>query len=69
MEYYTLFNTPMVTGCKLSKNDESPKVNQTLYRSMIGGLLYVTISRLDIMQAILLVAQFQDTPKKMTCKQ
>jgi hypothetical protein len=31
-------STPMVTGCKLSKEDESKEANQTLYRSMIGSL-------------------------------
>ena len=31
-------STPMVTGHKLSKNDDSAKVNQTLYKSMIGKL-------------------------------
>jgi hypothetical protein len=41
MEYCTPINTPMVTGCKLRKNDESPKGNKTLYKSMIGSLLYV----------------------------
>jgi len=34
--------TPMVTRCKLSKDDDSPKANQKRYRSMIGGLLYLT---------------------------
>ena len=31
-------STPMVTGHKLSKNDDSAEVNQTLYRPMIGKL-------------------------------
>ena len=31
-------STPMAIGHKLSKNDESTKVNQTMYRSMIGKL-------------------------------
>ena len=31
-------STPMVTTLKLSKNDDSAEVNQTLYRSMIGKL-------------------------------
>ena len=31
-------STPMVTGHKLSKNDEFVEVNQTMYRSMIGKL-------------------------------
>lgn len=34
--------TPIVTRCKLSKHDESLNINQTLYRSMVGGLLYLT---------------------------
>jgi hypothetical protein len=57
-------DTPMVTGCKLSKDDESLEENQTLYMSMIGSLLYVTTSRPDIMQAIGLVAQFQAASKE-----
>ena len=42
-------STPLVTGCKLSKEENSPKVDQTLYRSMIGSLLYLTASRSDIL--------------------
>ena len=42
-------STPMVTGCKLTKVDDSPDTNQTEYRSMIGSLLYLTTSRPDIM--------------------
>jgi len=35
-------NTSMVSGCKLSKEDKSKEIDQSLYRSMIGILLYVT---------------------------
>ena len=38
MEDSKLVSTPMVIGHKLSKNDESREVNQTLYISMIGKL-------------------------------
>ena len=31
-------STPMTTGHKLSKNDESAEVNQKMYRSMFGKL-------------------------------
>ena len=41
--------TLMVTGCKLSIDDSSKDVDQRLYRSMIGSLLYVTASQLDVM--------------------
>ena len=56
--------TPMITGCKLSQNDESPLVDTTLYRSMIGSLLYLTASRPDIMQAVGMVARYQANPKE-----
>ena len=49
MEDSSLVSTPMVVGCKLSKNDISPDVDQRTYRSMIGTLLYITTSHPDIM--------------------
>jgi hypothetical protein len=55
--------TPMVTGCKLSQNDDSENVEQTMYRSMIGSLLYVTATRPDVMHAVCQVARFQASPK------
>jgi hypothetical protein len=57
-------STPMVIGCKLRKDDESKEVDQRLYRSMIGSLLYVTTSRPDVMQAVGQVTRFQATPKE-----
>jgi hypothetical protein len=44
--------TPMVTRCKLSKDHDSPDVDQSSYRSMIGNLLYITTSRPDIMDVV-----------------
>jgi hypothetical protein len=41
----------MVIGCKLRKYDEYKEMDQIIYRSMIGSLLYVTTSRPDVMQA------------------
>jgi hypothetical protein len=62
MEYCASVNTPMVTCCKLNKNDESSEANQTLYMLMIGTLLYMTTSRSNSMEAVGLVARFQDAP-------
>ena len=47
----------MVTGHKLSENDDSAKVNQTLYRSMIRKLQYVVHRRPDIALAIGIVVR------------
>ena len=47
MKYFKPISTRMITGCKLRKNDESLEVDHTMYRSMIGILLYVTATRPD----------------------
>jgi hypothetical protein len=44
--------TPMQTSCKVSKDDDSKSTYQRQYMSMIGSLLYVTTSRLDVMQEV-----------------
>lgn len=62
MEDNKLVSTPMIISCKLRKLDESPEVEKTLYRSMIGDLLYLT-SRLDIVQVVFMVARFQASSK------
>ena len=54
----------MITGCKLSKDDESLEVDHTMYRSMIGSLLYVTATWLDVMQVVGLVYRFHSSPKE-----
>jgi hypothetical protein len=64
MEDNKPMGTPMITGCKLSLEDYSPKVDQMMYRSMFGSFLYSTTTRLDIMQVVGLVERFQSAPKE-----
>jgi hypothetical protein len=52
MEYCKPVITPIQTSCKLSKDDDSKSTDERKYMSMIGSLLYVTTSRLDVMQAV-----------------
>ena len=54
----------MITGCKLSKEDEANEVDHKIYRSMIGSLLYLTTSILDIIKVVGLVARIQEKPKE-----
>jgi hypothetical protein len=63
MEHYKPMSTPMVTGCKLSKDDDSPDVDQSSYRSMIGSLLYITSLCPDIMHDVGMVGRYQVAPK------
>jgi hypothetical protein len=59
MEDSKPMGTLMVIGCKLSLEDDSPKADQTMYRSIVGSFLYSTTRRLDIMQDVGLVGRFQ----------
>ena len=56
--------TPMSTGHKLSKNDDSNEVDQTLYKSMIGKLQYVVHTRPEIALAVGIVARFLENPRE-----
>jgi len=64
MEDLSPVSTPMIVGCKLRKENISSDVDQRTYPSMIGILLYITTSRLDIMQVVGMVGRFQSAPKQ-----
>jgi hypothetical protein len=64
MEDSTPMSTPMVTGCKLIKDDDSLDVDQSSYRYMIGNLLYITTSHPDIMHAVGMVGRYQAALKQ-----
>jgi hypothetical protein len=64
MEDFKPVITPMQTSCNLRKDDDSKSTDHRKYRSIIGSLLYVTSSRLDVMQVVGQVARFQATPKE-----
>eukprot|EP01018_Ginkgo_biloba_P038382 Gb_02966 [translate_table: standard] len=49
--------TPIAMGVKLSKEDESRKVDSTLYKSLVGSLMYLTAIRPDIMYAVSLISK------------
>nr|GEV28510.1 hypothetical protein [Tanacetum cinerariifolium] len=56
-------STPMKTHKPLSKDAARTDVDVHLYRSMIGLLMYLTSSRLDIMFAVCACSRFQVQPK------
>ena len=62
------FETPMSTTLKLDKDEKGKSVDQSLYRSIIGSLLYLTASRPDICFSVGLCARFQANPKESHLK-
>nr|GFB48609.1 uncharacterized mitochondrial protein AtMg00810-like [Tanacetum cinerariifolium] len=56
-------STSMETSKPLLKDKDGEEVDVHMYRSMIGSLMYLTASRLDIMFAVCAYARYQVTPK------
>ena len=54
----------MSATCMLEKDENGKKVDQKLYRGMIGSLLYLTASRPDIIYSICICTRFQSDPRE-----
>jgi hypothetical protein len=60
--------TPMALNGHLYLNEEEKSVDQKVFRSMIGSLLYLCASRPDIMLSVCMCARFQANPKECHLK-
>ena len=59
-----VISTPMGINGNLDSDASGNMVDQKLYRSMIGSLLYVTTSRPDVMFSVCMCARFQASPRE-----
>ncbi|RVW29642.1 Retrovirus-related Pol polyprotein from transposon RE1 [Vitis vinifera] len=64
MEEAKVMKTPMSSSIKLDMDEKGKSIDSTMYRGMIGSLLYLTASRPDIMYSVCLCARFQSCPKE-----
>ena len=62
MEYCKPAPSPFQSGVKISATCTSPEVDATLYRQLVGSLLYLTHSHPDLSFAIGRVARYMQTP-------
>ena len=57
--------TPMIINEKLSRNDGAEKVDETIYRKLVGSLIYLTNTRPDLVYAVSVVSRFMSEPSKL----
>ena len=61
-------STPMGTNGNLDSDASGNMIDQKLYRSMIGTLLYMTASKSDVMFSVCMCARFQASPRESHLK-
>ncbi len=55
---------PLEQNVKLSANEGNLVEDTTMYRRIVGSLIYMTITRPDLSYAVRVVSQFMQTPRK-----
>ena len=56
--------TLMETRVKLSANDEEKPLDGTLFRQLVGSLIYLTTTRLDIIFVVGVISRYMTSPKQ-----
>ncbi|XP_058075831.1 secreted RxLR effector protein 161-like [Magnolia sinica] len=56
--------TPMEANAGLCSEEGKDLEDATMYRQIVGSLIYLTLSRPDIAYAVGVVSRFMQTPKK-----
>ena len=64
LEFASSVRTPMSPNVKLTVDLLGKSVDPSLYRSMIGSLLYLTASKPDISYSVKVCARYQANPKE-----
>jgi len=57
--------TPTELGLKLHKDERGKKIGSTLYKQIIGSLMYLTITRPDITYVMSLISRYMENPTEM----
>ncbi|CAL9003639.1 unnamed protein product [Prunus brigantina] len=55
-------HNPMVPGFKLTRDEGGAKVDNTLYKQMVGSLMYLTATRPDLMYTVSLIRRYMEHP-------
>lgn len=51
---------PIVPGVKLLKNEDEQQVHMTQYKQMVGSLIYLSVTRPDLMFVVSLVSRYME---------
>ena len=62
MDQCNSVHNPVVPGFKLTRDEEGVEVDGTLYKQMVGNLMYLTATRPDLMFVVSLISRYMERP-------
>jgi hypothetical protein len=65
MEKSNSVKNPIVPDVKLMKDEEGAKVNATVYKQLVGSLMYLTATTPDFMYVVCLISRFMANPTEI----
>ncbi|KAG7534720.1 GAG-pre-integrase domain [Arabidopsis thaliana x Arabidopsis arenosa] len=63
MENSNSVKNPIVPGTKLHKDQSGERVDETLFKQLVGSLMYLTVTRPDLMFVVCLISRFMASPR------
>ena len=58
-------HNPMVPGFKLTKHGDGVRIDNTFYKKIVGSLMYLTATRLNVMFVASLISRFMVCPTEL----
>jgi hypothetical protein len=62
MDISNLVKNPIVSGCKLSKDEKGTKVDTNMFTQVVGSIMYLITTRPDLMYSVSLISIFMLCP-------
>ncbi|RDX61966.1 hypothetical protein CR513_59753, partial [Mucuna pruriens] len=62
MDKYNSVDNPIVSSCKLTRDKNGTRVDNKRYKQLIGNLMYLTTTRLDMMYVVSLLSKYMEHP-------
>ena len=62
MDKSNLVKNPIMSGCKLSKDEKGAKVNAIIFKHVVNNLMYLTVTIPDLMYGMSLTSRFKSCP-------
>lgn len=63
MEESNSVKNPIVPGTKLHKDEGGERVDETMFKQLVGSLMYLTVTRPDLMFGVCLLSRFMSSPR------